>query len=137
MEEGYLLQADASLPAQYWDTVARKDQLEPEKKLLLAVLENAIRTYRQYIFTPSRLLHEVEDWLFSEDADHPFSFETICDALGLSVECVRRGILRSQPKRTVKQLAEAGAKGKKRPPAPRPGANLRKERTAERASIAF
>jgi hypothetical protein len=102
MEEGYLLQADASLPAQYWDTVARKDQLEPEKKLLLAVLENAIRTYRQYIFTPSRLLREVEDWLFEENKASPFSFETICDALGLSVECVRRGILRSQPKRQAK-----------------------------------
>jgi hypothetical protein len=92
MEEAYLLQADASLPAQYWDTVARKDQLEPEKKLLLAVLENAIRTYRQYVFTPSRLLREVEDWLFAEERDHPFSFETICDSLGLNVQCVRRGI---------------------------------------------
>ena len=129
MEEAYLLQADASLPAQYWKTVARKDQLEPEKKLLLAVLENAIRTYRQYIFTPSRLLHEVEDWLFAEEKDHPFSFETICDALDLNAECVRRGILRSQSKRTVKQDSAAGAKRKK---APLVDANLRNDSARER-----
>jgi hypothetical protein len=117
MEEAYLLQADASLPAQYWDTVARKDQLEPEKKLLLAVLENAIRTYRQYVFTPSRLLHEVESWLFAEERDHPFSFETICDALGLNAECVRRGILRSQSKRTKRQASPADVKKRRQPPA--------------------
>ncbi len=136
MDEGYLMQADASLPAQYWDTVARKDQLEPEKKLLLAVLENAIRTYRQYIFTPSRLLHEVEDWLFSENCDHPFSFETICDALNLSVECVRRGILRSQPKRIGNPVVQALPK-KRRRAAVRPGANIHKEKIRERPRIAL
>jgi hypothetical protein len=134
MEEAYLLQADASLPAQYWDTIARKDQLAPEKKLLLAVLENAIRTYRQYVFTPSRLLHEVEDWLFAENRDHPFAFETICDALGLNAECVRRGILRSQSKRAVKQDAPAAEKKKKRRLI---DATLRKDRTRERPYAAL
>jgi len=135
MDEAYFLQSDASLPAQYWDTVARKDQLEPEKKLLLAVLENAIRTYRQYVFTPSRLLHEVEEWLFSENRDHPFSFETICDALGLNTECVRRGILRSQSNRAKKQPAAADVK--KRRPLERLATHGRKERTGDRPQAAL
>ncbi|HEY3302980.1 MAG TPA: hypothetical protein VGL70_05530 [Candidatus Binatia bacterium] len=133
MEEAYFLPADASLPAQYWDTVARKDQLEPEKKLLLAVLENAIRTYRQYAFTPSRLLHEVENWLFSEEKDHPFSFETICDALGLNAECVRRGILRSQSKRRVQQASPLVVKKKRHLMA----ANVRKDKARERQYAAL
>lgn len=135
MEEAYLLQADASLPSRYWETVAKKDQLEPERKLLLAVLENAIRTYRQYVFTPSRLLREVEDWLFAEERDHPFSFETICDALGLNAECVRRGILRSQSKRTVNQASTAGVKNKRQhhtrlDPGVRKDGNLRERQRA-------
>src|SRR5712691_11258697 len=114
MEEGYL-QTDASLPSQYWNAVARRQQLEPERRLLLAVLENAVRTYRQYVFTPSRLLREVEDWLFDENRDDPFSFETICDALGLSAEAVRRGILHSEPKTKTDKQARLGAKKKQRP----------------------
>ncbi|MGH7766159.1 MAG: hypothetical protein ACREQP_01785 [Candidatus Binatia bacterium] len=133
MEETYLLQADASLPAQYWDTVARKDQLEPEKKLLLAVLENAIRTYRQYVFTQSRLLHEVESWLFAEEKDHPFSFDTICDSLGLNAECVRRGILRSQSKRRVQQASPLVVKKKRHLMAE----NARKEKNRERQYAAL
>src|SRR4051794_30462187 len=43
METTDLFQEDASLPAQYWDTFARKRDYEPEKRLLLAVLDNAIR----------------------------------------------------------------------------------------------
>jgi hypothetical protein len=31
MENTDLFQEDASLPAQYWDTFARKRELEPEK----------------------------------------------------------------------------------------------------------
>jgi len=129
MEETYLLQADASLPAQYWDTVARKDRLEPEKKLLLAVLGNAIRTYRQFVFTPSRLLHEVEDWLFAENRDHPFSFDTICDTLGLNAECVRRGILRSQSKRTKRKESPADTK-KRRPNVRKDGIKRERQRAA-------
>jgi hypothetical protein len=117
MEESYLLQTDASLPAQYRDAVARRHQLEPERKLLLAVLENAIRTYRQYAFTSSRLLHEVEDWLFDKNRDDPFGFETICDALGLSPECVRRGILRCEPKAAARK-PHPGAQKQRRPPRP-------------------
>ncbi|HEY2990960.1 MAG TPA: hypothetical protein VGL11_24825 [Candidatus Binatia bacterium] len=133
MEESGLLQADVSLPAQYWDAVARRHQLEPERKLLLAVLENAIRTYRQYVFTPSRLLHEVEDWLFDQNNDDPFSFETICDALGLSPECVRRGILRSEPKAAPgTQAARLAGKKKKR----RPGYTIRKHGTGDRVRAA-
>ncbi|HEY2990645.1 MAG TPA: hypothetical protein VGL11_23220 [Candidatus Binatia bacterium] len=95
-EEGFW-QEDVALPARYWETLRGKASLEPERRLTLAVLEEAIHTYRKKMLTSSRLRREVEDWLFDDTADYPFSFQAICDALNLSADCVRRGILRSQP----------------------------------------
>ena len=96
MDASYLFETDATLPAQYWHAVARKDNLAPEKKLLLAVLEEAIWTYRKNIATRGPLLHEVEEWLCAEDGKPPFSFQAICEVLELNSERLRREIMRSQ-----------------------------------------
>jgi hypothetical protein len=89
METTDLFQEDASLPAQYWDTFARKRDYEPEKRLLLAVLDNAIRSYRTLVFIGGRRFAEVEGWLFSDDVDDTFSFRNICEVLGLSPSRIR------------------------------------------------
>jgi hypothetical protein len=96
MDASYLFETDATLPAQYWYAVARKDILQPEKKLLLAVLEEAIWTYRQNIVTRGPLLDEVEEWLCAKDSEPPFSFQAICEALELNSERLRREIMRPQ-----------------------------------------
>lgn len=92
MDNTDLFQEDASLPAQYWETFARKRDLEPEKRLLLAVLDNAVRSYRSLIFTGGRRFIEVETWLFSDDADDTFSFRNICDVLCLSPTRIRQSL---------------------------------------------
>jgi len=89
-----LLQPDVLLPTQYWETVTRKHRLEPEKKLMLAVLDDAVWTYRKYLFTHRILFTEVVDWFFKEDSDRLFSFQNICDVLELSPERIRQGLLR-------------------------------------------
>jgi hypothetical protein len=69
-----------------------------ERRLLLAVLEEAIRTYQRYAFTHDPrgviLRAQVEEWFASEDSDWTFSFVAICDALGLETSYLRAGILR-------------------------------------------
>ncbi|HET8562389.1 MAG TPA: hypothetical protein VFM35_00820, partial [Candidatus Binatia bacterium] len=45
-----LFQPDTLLPDQFLETFRRKSHLEPEKKLMLAVLEDAIACYQKYIF---------------------------------------------------------------------------------------
>lgn len=89
-----LLQPDVLLPTQYWETVTRKHRLEPEKKLMLAVLEDAVWTYRKYLFTRKLVFTEVKDWFFEQDSDWLFSFENICDVLGFSPERIRQGLVR-------------------------------------------
>jgi len=123
MEERGLWQEDSEMPARYWEAVQGKADLEPERKLMLAVLEEAIHTYRQNILTSRRLLRDVEAWLFDDQADDPFSFQAICDALDLSPECVRRGILRAPPistkkRRPLSSLEEKKRRGRDRTPKP-------------------
>ena len=95
---GSLFQPDTLLPAQYFDTVRRKANSEPEKKLMLAILEDAIDCFQKYIFARDGrgkgIFREAEDWILEENSDRLFSFETVCDALGFNPSYVRQGLLR-------------------------------------------
>lgn len=92
----FLFQPDTLLSHQYFATFRRR-QLEPEKRLMLAVLEDAVACFQRYVFPRSRrersLFHETEDWVRSENGDYLFSFQNICEALNLNPEYVRQGLL--------------------------------------------
>ena len=49
-----LFQPDTLLPEQYLDTFRRKLHLEPEKKLMLAILEDAHRLLSEILLRPRR-----------------------------------------------------------------------------------
>ena len=94
------LDAGVLMPAQYADLVRRNNALEGEMKLLMAVLEDAIRCYLRNVGADERQHRrefiEVKDWFQSRDGAGPagiFSFENLCDALGL------------EPHRLLAQLA--------------------------------
>ena len=86
---------DAKLPledvitSQYWDTVTRKGYSQPEKELMLAVLKDAIVTYRKNLSCETPLLRDTERWFFKRDDNGLFSFEMVCAMLGLSSERIR------------------------------------------------
>jgi len=46
-----LFQPDTLLSAQYFDTLRRKTLLEPEKRLMLAILEDAINCFQDNLFS--------------------------------------------------------------------------------------
>ena len=72
--------------------------LTPEKRLLLAVLEEAVGTYQRYASAPRldgrdrAVLADVEAWFASADSHELYSFVAICDALGLEATYVRSGL---------------------------------------------
>jgi hypothetical protein len=70
-------------------------ELEPVKRLMLAVLERAVVDYRTYATVPTararRLFTEIDAW-FRSPAGGPFDFETICHATGLDPDFVRKGL---------------------------------------------
>jgi hypothetical protein len=63
----------------------------PERRLMLAVLEDAIRTLllaKRTAVPRKRLLREL-DWLTSTSQSEPFAFESICDVLGIDPDYLR------------------------------------------------
>ena len=75
-----------------------------EKRLMLAVLEDALGIYRKYTAVPGRrhrrLVRETEQWLFSDDTSWPFSFVNICHSLGIDVAWLRGQLGRPRPAMT-------------------------------------
>ncbi len=69
----------------------------PELALMRAVLEDAIQCYRgrarRRRIDPRILQREADYWLRLRDWESAFSFNNVCDALGLDVESTRRAIL--------------------------------------------
>lgn len=101
-----LFQPDTLLPAQYFETFRRKTHLEPEKKLMLAVLEDAIACFQKYLFARDTrgktLFRDAEEWILEKGSDWLFSFENVCDVLGFDADFVRRGLMSWKEK----QIAE-------------------------------
>jgi hypothetical protein len=102
----FLFQPDTLLSHQYFATFRRR-QLEPEKRLMLAVLEDAVACFQSYVFAESRrtraLFNEAEDWIRNENSDYVFSFENICAALKISPTYVRKGLLRWKSRRLAER----------------------------------
>jgi hypothetical protein len=99
MKEGILghLGSDGVLPQQFFDTFRRSQRLEPEKALLLAILEDAIHGYQKYVWArdaaDKERFQEAESWIMRSGDDWIFSFENVCELLGLDPEYLRRGLL--------------------------------------------
>ena len=88
---------DSVLPCQLNDGLFGATRLQPEKRLQLAVLEDAALTMHRCAggeTTRARnLLNEVTDWVSSEDTSWPFAFQSICNSLNLDAGYVRSGLL--------------------------------------------
>ncbi|MEK7210101.1 MAG: hypothetical protein AAB070_01645, partial [Candidatus Binatota bacterium] len=93
-----LFQPDTLLPAQYLETFRRKAPLEPEKRLMLSVLEDAVACFQKHLFSRDprgrALFRNAEEWIEEEGSDWLFSFENICEVLDLDPHYVRQGLLR-------------------------------------------
>ena len=81
-------------PQQYYDLFRRTDPLDGERRLLLAVLEDAIRCYTLPACgtrrADQRALQEVKEWVNIRGDRDLFSFDSICRALDLDPEHLRR-----------------------------------------------
>jgi len=90
------------LPELSFDALRERWGHLAERKLIIAVLEDAIMCYQKYMFAKSpqdrRIFDQAENWLMRRDRkarkDDSFSFDFICDALGLSADTLREELRR-------------------------------------------
>jgi hypothetical protein len=106
------LEPETVLPSQFFDRFRIDASLQPEKRLMLAVLEDAVGTFQKYVTATNRrarrLFVEAEEWFEAPSSDWPYSFENVCVALGLEPEYLRSGLRRwrdaqvTQPEESAK-----------------------------------
>ena len=107
MSDGFQLSSDIAvercvglnqiLPSQYYD-VSGGHRLTGEQRLMLALLADAINVYQQGAMsrnTRKRLLFiDAERWITGgARCRHVFSFDTVCDALGINPGMLRRRMM--------------------------------------------
>lgn len=74
--------------------LVRRDAIQAEAGLMIAVLEEAIGCFQKHLLARDkkrqRLFQEAEAWILREEGDRPFSFNHVCDVLGLNAAYLRR-----------------------------------------------
>ena len=103
------------LPVQYL-RAADGRRMEPHKRLMLAVLQTVVDDCRRMIVrqpggsAERRMTEEARAYIASTDRNWPFSFENLCEAMGLDANCLRRELATpAQPVAVPAREPERGA----------------------------
>jgi len=114
------------IEAGFLEGLVKKGVREGEEGLMLAVLEDAVTCFQKYVLAKDArgkaLFREAEDWIVERNSDWIFSFDSICEVLGLSPEYVRQGLMQwkqsmltAAPKAKIFRLPARRRKGKPLP----------------------
>jgi hypothetical protein len=91
-----LFEPDILLPNQYFAAFRRGRAVEGERRLMLAVLEDAVDSYRKYALArdprEQACFLEAREWFVSADRSWLFAFENICDVLEMNPDYLRSGL---------------------------------------------
>jgi hypothetical protein len=104
-----MLEPDTLTSYQYFERWRGAGHLEPERRLMLAVLQEAVDCYQENIFASSRKQEEAfkdaESWFFDNNHDWPFSFINICETCGLDPDYLRSRLVRRK-ERTISESSK-------------------------------
>jgi len=91
-----LFEPDVLLPNQYFAAFRRGRAVEGERRLMLAVLEDAVDAYRKYALArdprEQACFLEAREWFLSDDRSWLFAFENVCDVLEMNPDYLRSGL---------------------------------------------
>ena len=91
-----LFEPDALLPAQFYSAFRGGSSVRGEKRLMLAVLEDALDCYQKYAVVREgqgqQLFDEAHTWISSKERGWFFSYENICETLEINPGYLRRGL---------------------------------------------
>jgi hypothetical protein len=100
---------DLMLPTQFEDARRNSHARPPEVRLIVAVLEDAVRCYRRYLNgTRPRarcIFRETDEWFAADEPEEPFSFVSICAILVIDPEAFRAGLQRQPAPRQARAAA--------------------------------
>jgi len=87
-------EAEPILPSHFFEGRKKSEALQPEKRLMLAVLTDAVHCYQVGCDAQKssriRAFREAEEWLFSSKGYGPFSCENVCSAIDIAPDYLRK-----------------------------------------------
>jgi hypothetical protein len=93
-------------PEQYFAGVAATSESSGEKRLMFAILEDAVNSIQRFKLTknPARRdeYDEAKAWVEARDVDWTFSCENICEVLGIDVHSLRERLISVEEAGTAK-----------------------------------
>ena len=102
-----LFAPDLVLPDQFVQGARKDSYISGEKALMLAVLEDGIRCFQEHLRNPRsnpRLLsQEADAWVRADDWEWPFSFNNVCETLGINPAALRDALLRWKANRLAER----------------------------------
>ena len=105
-----VFQPDLLLPLQFFTALRGRSQGDGQRRLMIAVLEDAIECFQKYVDAKDnrsrQLGSEAEEWFLTDDPNWLFSFVNVCETLGIDPEFLRQGLLAWKEKQGVRQPVE-------------------------------
>ena len=97
-----ILEPDIFLPSQFYGSGGLSRQLEGEKRLMIAILKDAVECLEKYRMARSSAARShyenAIDWIKDTDTEWLFSFTNICDLLGFDPDYIREVLLKRENK---------------------------------------
>ena len=99
------LESDCLLPDQYMALGGGGDKLTGERRLMLAVLEDALDRYRRFALARDprgRAEYQgAREWIDDDELEWLYSFENICEVMGFDAAYLRKRLARAYPSRRL------------------------------------
>jgi hypothetical protein len=93
-----IFQPDILIDAQFESSHRRRFHLDPERVLMLAVLQDAVLCFQEYVSAKCKrkqsMHDDAQEWISNKDRSYLFSFENVCEALGFDANYMRQGLAR-------------------------------------------
>jgi hypothetical protein len=111
--DGSPFDSDAIMPGQYFEPLKKEDdRIAPYKRLLTAVLEDAVRCFQSNVGTTGgteshRMFVETSLWFQSDPDDGPFSCVGVCETLYIEPTYLRRALMEWKSRRLAGMVSRS------------------------------
>ncbi|HET9298051.1 MAG TPA: hypothetical protein VFP18_14265 [Candidatus Binatia bacterium] len=95
-----IVEPDVFLPSQFYGSGGLSRQLDGEKRLMIAILKDAVECLNKYRGARSSLgssqYQNALEWIEDEGTEWLFSFNNICDLLGFDPDYLRKVLIKKE-----------------------------------------
>lgn len=90
--------ASLNLDGDFIDNVWKTRVRNGEQRLMLAIMKEALDSFFKHLGATDKkgkaIFQEVEGWIREKDNDWIFSFENVCESVGINASYLRAGLFR-------------------------------------------